>query len=73
MYNIFELNEKSLNDLKIIATEMGIDDENRDRRNFATVRFCDYASAGNRWSPANWYRTWLPVSFDTMEALAKPE
>ena len=31
MYNIFELNEKSLNDLKIIATEMGIDDENRDR------------------------------------------
>lgn len=31
MYNIFELNEKSLEDLKIIATEMGIDDENRDR------------------------------------------
>ena len=31
MYNIFELNEKSLDDLKIIAIEMGIDDENRDR------------------------------------------
>ena len=31
MYNIFELNEKSLEDLKIIATEMGIDDENMDR------------------------------------------
>ena len=31
MYNIFELNEKSLEDLKIIAIEMGIDDENRDR------------------------------------------
>ena len=31
MYNIFELNEKSLEDLKLIATEMGIDDENRDR------------------------------------------
>ena len=31
MYNIFELNEKSLDDLKIIATEMGIDDEKRDR------------------------------------------
>ncbi|MBQ8959186.1 MAG: transcription termination factor Rho [Bacteroidales bacterium] len=31
MYNIFELNEKPLDDLKIIATEMGIDDENRDR------------------------------------------
>ena len=33
MYNIFELNEKSLDDLKIIATEMGIDDENRKPRN----------------------------------------
>ena len=31
MYNIFELNEKSLNDLKLIATELGIDDENMDR------------------------------------------
>ena len=31
MYTIFELNEKSLDDLKLIATEMGIDDENRDR------------------------------------------
>ena len=31
MYNIFELNEKSLNDLKFIATELGIDDENMDR------------------------------------------
>jgi transcription termination factor Rho len=31
MYTIFELNEKSLDDLKFIATEMGIDDENKDR------------------------------------------
>ena len=31
MYTIFELNERSLEDLKLIATEMGIDDENRDR------------------------------------------
>ena len=31
MYNIFELNEKSLEDLKLIAIEMGIDDENKDR------------------------------------------
>ncbi len=31
MYNIFELNEKSLDDLKIIATETGIDDEGLDR------------------------------------------
>ena len=48
---------------------LGGHDENRDRRNLSTVRFCDYASAGNRWSPANWYRTWLPLSYDTMEAL----
>ena len=31
MYNIYELQEKSLDDLKLIATEMGIDDENLDR------------------------------------------
>ena len=31
MYNIFELQEKSMDDLKMIATELGIDDENRDR------------------------------------------
>ena len=31
MYNIFDLQEKPLDDLKIIATEMGIDDENLDR------------------------------------------
>ena len=31
MYTIFELNEKSLDDLKLIATEMGVDDENKSR------------------------------------------
>ena len=31
MYTIFELNEKSLDDLKLIATEMGLDDENTNR------------------------------------------
>ena len=31
MYSIFDLQEKPLDDLKIIATEMGIDDENLDR------------------------------------------
>ena len=31
MSTIFELNEKSLDDLKLIATEMGIDDEGKDR------------------------------------------
>ena len=31
MYTIYELNEKSLDDLKMIAIEMGIDDEKKDR------------------------------------------
>ena len=37
--------------------------ENPDGRRFTTVRFCDYASAGNAWSPLNYYRTWLPVEY----------
>ena len=48
---------------------LGEHDENRDRRNWRTVKFCDYASAGNLWSPDNWYRTWLPVSYEITEAL----
>ena len=31
MYTIYELNEKSLEDLKMIAIELGIDDENKDK------------------------------------------
>lgn len=31
MYTIYELNEKSLDDLKMIAIEMGIDDEKKDK------------------------------------------
>lgn len=37
--------------------------ENPDGKRFTTVRFCDYASAGNTWSPMNYYRTWLPVEY----------
>ena len=29
-----------------------------------TVRFCDYASAGNLWRPDNAYRTFLPLDYD---------
>ena len=50
---------------------LGGHDENRDRRNFTTVYFCDYSSAGNRWSPFNWYRCWFPLMHDTLEALRK--
>ncbi len=41
--------------------------ENPDGRRFTTVRFCDYASAGNQWSPLNYYRTWLPVEYTPWE------
>ncbi len=42
---------------------LGCHGENADGRRFTTVRFCDYASAGNQWSPLNYYRTWLPVEY----------
>ena len=32
MYNIYELSDKSFEDLKIIAIELGIDDEGRDKQ-----------------------------------------
>lgn len=32
MYNIYELNDKTLDDLKIIAIELGIDDEGRSKQ-----------------------------------------
>ena len=28
-----------------------------------TVHFCDYASAGNLWEPANAYRVWFPMEY----------
>ena len=50
---------------------VGAHDENRDRGNLTTVRFCDYSSAGNRWSPSHWYRCWLPLMHDTLETLKR--
>jgi hypothetical protein len=41
---------------------IGGHDENLDRRAFTAVKFCDYASAGNLWSPSNYYRVWLPLT-----------
>ena len=31
------------------------------------VFFCDYASAGNTWTRANFYRTWFPVEYSNNE------
>ena len=46
---------------------IGSHTENPEARNPATVFFCDYASAGNTWSRANFYRTWFPVEYGNNE------
>jgi DUF1680 family protein len=48
---------------------IGGHDENLDRRAFATVKFCDYASAGNCWSPTNYYRVWIPLSHNPVKLM----
>jgi DUF1680 family protein len=40
---------------------IGSHHENPEGANWATVMFCDYASAGNLWRTDNYYRTWFPV------------
>ena len=40
---------------------LGQHKENQEALNPTTVFFCDFASAGNRWSRKNYYRTWFPV------------
>ena len=32
-----------------------------------TVSFCDYASAGNTWRRADYYRTWFPMAWSPTE------
>ena len=46
---------------------IGSHTENPEASNPATVFFCDYASAGNTWTRANFYRTWFPVEYGNNE------
>ena len=46
---------------------VGSHHENPDGALPATVFFCDYASAGNRWTQDNFYRTWFPVEYGPEE------
>jgi hypothetical protein len=46
---------------------IGSHHENPEAANWTTVTFCDYASAGNLWSPGNYYRTWFPEEFGPEE------
>ncbi len=50
---------------------VGLNGQNPDQRNPATVRFCDYASAGNRWRADNAYRSWLPVARNFLSAFPR--
>ena len=36
---------------------------NPEGANGLAVMFCDYASAGNLWQPANYYCTWFPIEY----------
>jgi len=42
---------------------IGSHHENPEGANGLAVMFCDYASAGNLWQPANYYRTWFPIEY----------
>jgi len=44
-----------------IGLPMGLHSENPESGTGDVVRFCDYASAGNTWTPSAAYRVWLPV------------
>ena len=46
---------------------IGSHTENPEAANPSTVFFCDYASAGNTWTRANFYRTWFPVEYGNNE------
>ena len=46
---------------------IGSHTENPEASNPSTVFFCDYASAGNTWTRANFYRTWFPVEYGPQE------
>lgn len=46
---------------------IGSHTENPEASNPSTVFFCDYASAGNTWTRANYYRAWFPVEYGNNE------
>ena len=46
---------------------IGSHTENPEANNPLSVFFCDYASAGNKWTRANFYRTWFPIEYAPSE------
>ena len=45
------------------SISLGSHHESPGERPWTEVKFCDYASAGNRWGRFDAYRVWLPVEF----------
>ena len=46
---------------------IGSHTENPEANHPSAVFFCDYASAGNEWTRANFYRTWFPIEYAPTE------
>ncbi len=46
---------------------IGSHTENPEARLPSTVFFCDYASAGDKWTKDNFYRTWFPMEYGPEE------
>ena len=46
---------------------IGSHTENPEASYPSAVFFCDYASAGNKWTRANYYRTWFPIEYAPTE------
>jgi hypothetical protein len=40
-------------------------------RNVKQIHFCDFASAGNTWSPDSRYRVWIRQTLNVMNAVYK--
>ena len=50
---------------------IGSHHENPEGSNWEAIMFCDYASAGNKWTQNNYYRTWFPVEYGPEESESK--
>lgn len=45
---------------------LGTDLENAENKEIKYIRFCDFSSAGNNWSPSGRYRVWIPQTLHIM-------
>ena len=50
-----------------VPLPLGLHHENPFGQLPQAVKFCDFASAGNTWTPGNLYRTWIPIELEQDE------